>query len=135
MAMKQVAKLVIIDNDNKYLMMYRSAHPVFGDDPDLPGGTIEQGESPIMALIREVREEAGVEVAETGIAQVYEGTDYSDHDTDFFLYVITLDSRPTVTISWEHKSYEWLERDIFLDKARSAKDNYMHMVQDVLHDK
>lgn len=40
--MKQVAKLVIIDDRGKYLLMQRSSHPTFGDDPDLPGGTLEE---------------------------------------------------------------------------------------------
>ena len=35
--MKKVAKLVMIDPDGKYLLMYRSDHPTFGTDPDLPG--------------------------------------------------------------------------------------------------
>ena len=52
--MKKVAKLVIIDNENKYLLMYRSGHPTFGDDPDLPGGTLEGREQPVDTMVREV---------------------------------------------------------------------------------
>ena len=48
--MKKVAKLVIVDKDEKYLLMYRSNHPTFGNDPDLPGGTVEEGESLELAM-------------------------------------------------------------------------------------
>lgn len=127
--MTKVAKLVIIDNDEKYLMMYRSDHPTFGDgDPDLPGGTLESGEQPLQTMIREVYEEAGITIDETGVKEIYEGTDYSSHNTQYSLYTAKLASRPSVIISWEHSSYEWLSREKFLETAKSAKDTYMHMV-------
>lgn len=130
--MTKVAKLVIIDNNDKYLLMYRSAHPTFSNDPDLPGGTLEDGEQPVDTMIREVYEEAGVVVDKTKLTKMYEGTDYSAHKTHYSLYVTRVDSRPAITMSWEHSSYEWLEREAFLEKARGAKDTYMRMVYDVL---
>jgi 8-oxo-dGTP pyrophosphatase MutT (NUDIX family) len=54
--MKQVAKLILRDQNDRYLLLYRSNHPTFGNDPDLPGGTLEVGEDPIRALIREAEE-------------------------------------------------------------------------------
>lgn len=54
--MKKVAKLVMIDPNDKYLLMYRSEHPTFGNDPDLPGGTLEDGESVLETMLREVEE-------------------------------------------------------------------------------
>ena len=130
--MKQVAKLVIIDSDDKYLLMYRSAHPIFGDDPDLPGGTLEAGEQPLKAAIREVFEESGICVTESELHEVYQGTDYSAHGTHYTLFKAKLSERPVVTISWEHSKYEWLSRNDFLQKAKAANDTYMHMVYDKL---
>ena len=75
--MKQVAKLIIIDNDNKYLLMYLNSHPTFGTDPDLPGGTLEEGEQPIETMIREVQEEAGIEISDSQVRLLYQGSDYS----------------------------------------------------------
>lgn len=130
--MKQVAKLVIIDNDDNYLLMYRSAHPTFGNDPDLPGGTLEKGELPLETMIREVYEEAGIVVDGVKTLRVYEGTDYSAHKTQYSLYVAKLDNRPDVVMSWEHSSYEWLDREKFLEEAKRANDTYMHMVYHTL---
>jgi 8-oxo-dGTP pyrophosphatase MutT (NUDIX family) len=130
--MKQVAKLVIIDDQGKHLMLYRNAHPTLGDDPDIPGGTLEDGELPLEAMIREVYEEARIEIAEQTARQIYESTDYSAHKTSYVLYAVTLEARPTVTMSWEHTAYEWLDREAFLEKAKSANDTYMHMVYDAL---
>lgn len=126
--MMRVAKLVIIDDQEKYLMMYRSEHPTFGNDPDLPGGTLESGEEPLGAMIREVYEEAGIAIDGENTKKIYEGVDYSLHKTHYSLFVANLDRRPDVIMSWEHSAYEWLDREVFLQKAKSANDTYMHMV-------
>ncbi len=129
--MKQVAKLVIIDNDDMYLILQRSGHPAFGNDPDIPGGTVEDSESIVEAMVREVHEEAGLAIDKTEIKEVYSGIRYSN-DTQDSLYVVRLDKRPEITLSWEHSSYEWLARGEFLEKAKHANDTYMHMVYDIL---
>lgn len=130
--MKQVAKLIIIDPNDNYLLMQRSSHPVFGDDPDLPGGTLEDGEQPLQTMIREVDEEAGVTIRKEDAQKLYAGTEYSTHDTEYSLYQARLTTRPEITISWEHSGYEWLSRDEFLEKAKNSQDTYMHMVYDQL---
>lgn len=132
--MKQVAKLVIIDGTGKYLLMQRSNHPIFGNDPDLPGGTLEEGELPLETMIREVFEEAAIVIDRGSVTEVYAGTHYSTHGTHYSLYVAKLQHTPEVVMSWEHSFYEWLDRELFLEKASQANDTYMHMVYDVLKD-
>jgi 8-oxo-dGTP pyrophosphatase MutT (NUDIX family) len=126
--MGKVAKLVIIDNANKYLMMYRSAHPTYGNDPDLPGGAVESGEEPLDAVIREAYEEIGATIDSAAVKKIYEGSDYSRHNTHYSLYLVKLARRPDIIMSWEHSAYEWVERGSFLKIAKSANDTYMHMV-------
>lgn len=128
--MKQVAKLLIIDPDDNYLLMYRHNHPEYGDDPDLPGGIIEDGETALQAMQREVIEEAGLDIDQA--EEIFSSTSYSDHNTRYHLFVVRLDCRPNITISWEHLSYEWLDRETFLAKSLAAVDSYMHMVHAAL---
>lgn len=130
--MKQVAKLVIVDDQDKYLLMYRSDHPVFGQDPDLPGGTLEDGEEPLQTMLREALEEADVTVDPASVELVYSGAEYSRRGTHYSLFRAKLGIRPKITMSWEHSAYEWLDRADFLAKTKSAKDTYMHMVHDAL---
>ncbi len=128
--MKKVAKIVLIDKDDNYLLLYRSNHPVFGNDPDLPGGTLEEGESTIETVIRETEEETGIVVK--NVEELYAGLDYSVHGTHKTLFVARVGERPEVRLSWEHESFAWLPREEFLLKAKGANDSYMHMVYEVL---
>ena len=128
--MKQVAKLVIIDEQDKHLLMIRSDHPTFGNDPGLPGGTLEDGELPLETMLREVFEEAGVVIDTSAVELVYSGTEYSTHGTHYSLFATRINKRPEIIMSWEHASYDWLDRSDFLERAKGAKDTYMHMAYD-----
>lgn len=114
-------------------MLWRSDHPTFPNDADLPGGVVEADENPEEAVVREVIEEAGVEVDEKELQKIYEGTELSPHGNNYHLYIINMDYRPDIVISWEHKSYKWLSREEFLEEAHNAADSYMHMVFTVLN--
>lgn len=122
----------MIDPDGKHLLLYRSDHPQFGNDADIPGGIVEDGESMVEAMLREVVEEAGVEIDPGDVREVYSGSEYSKHGTQCTLYIARLNNRPEIVMSWEHSAYEWLDKEVFLQKAKSANDTYMHMVHDVV---
>ena len=110
--------------------MYRSNHPMLGNDPDIPGGVVERGETLEEAVIREVEEETGVRVV--SVEKLHADRKYSLIGTYKSLFVARLSERPEITMSWEHSSYEWIPKEEFLEKSRSAKDRYMHMVHDIL---
>lgn len=130
---KTVAKVMIVDQDDQYLLMYRSEHPTFGTDPDLPGGLQEDEETEFETMIREAEEEASVQLDPAAAREVFSSTDYSDHESKYVLFGARVDNRPDITMSWEHSSYEWVPRHEFIAKCRAANDNYMHMVGDAVN--
>lgn len=129
--MPRVAKLILVNKDNEYLLLYRSGHPTFPNDPDLPGGRVEDDEQPAQALIRELAEETGIALKVQTLEKLCQSDAYHQGFT-YYLYTARVSGRPDVTISWEHDRYEWLPLKDFTAKTRPAIDTYMHMVHDYL---
>ncbi|MDN5275873.1 MAG: hydrolase [Candidatus Saccharibacteria bacterium] len=109
-----VAKALVVNEKNQALILtvgeYKS-HPEKSFKPDLPGGLVDPGESEHEAVIREIKEEAGIEIDSSRIQLAYTETEYVEKGhksiTKLF-YLAFLDHTPDVRISWEHASYEWV---------------------------
>jgi 8-oxo-dGTP diphosphatase len=72
--MKKSAAVFVIRDDDMVLMEWRDDHP-FSGKLSFPGGKIEDGEDWHDALLREAREELGIEILDaTPIPEVYSGT-------------------------------------------------------------
>ncbi len=57
-----VAAAALIDPDGRVLLAQRPAHKELGGLWEFPGGKIAKGETPELALIRELKEELGITV-------------------------------------------------------------------------
>jgi 8-oxo-dGTP diphosphatase len=72
--MKQIAQVLLFDRDERLLIYLRD------DKPDIPfpnhwdffGGHLEEGETPEQALVREVKEELGVDLPQWEFFKSYE---------------------------------------------------------------
>ena len=63
-----VVAAALVDPDSRVLIAQRPAHKSLGGLWEFPGGKLEGGERPEAALIRELREELGIEVKEACLA-------------------------------------------------------------------
>ena len=61
-AHRPVAAVALIDADGRVLLAQRPAHKEHGGLWEFPGGKIHAGETPEAALIRELKEELGIDV-------------------------------------------------------------------------
>lgn len=129
---KQVGKVLIIDESQCCLVLWRKDHPLYADDPDLPGSIIQIGKSPALKAARGVLNDTGLYIAVEDEDIIYEGTGYSGDDTTYYLFKCHVSERQEVKLDWQHSSYEWLTIEETLAVAKNAKDPYMHMVYDVL---
>ena len=58
-----VVAVALIDADGRVLLQQRPAHKEHGGLWEFPGGKIDEGELPEAALIRELKEELGIDVS------------------------------------------------------------------------
>jgi 8-oxo-dGTP diphosphatase len=63
-----VVAVALIDSDNRVLLAQRPAGKSHGGLWEFPGGKIEPGETPEAALVRELKEELGIEVPQRCLA-------------------------------------------------------------------
>jgi len=99
---KTVSKVVMIDKDDRVLILKRSGKVVSEESPwewDLPGGHVEKDESLEAALDREVWEETSLDLGEATKI-------YTDDYTTFF---VSYEWEGSIMLSKEHDEYKWIK--------------------------
>jgi 8-oxo-dGTP diphosphatase len=103
----------IIIQDGKILLLRRSQGRYEGGLWDIPGGTVEEGEKPEEAAVREFQEEAGLRVQIQSEIARRTNMDTKGRpilfETITFLVELLDTSDCTVSISYEHDAYEWVD--------------------------
>ncbi|GHC73766.1 NUDIX hydrolase [Streptomyces cinnamoneus] len=106
---KTVVGAVIPDADGKVLLLHRPADDYLGGLWELPSGGVDDGETLVEALRREVAEETGLTV--TAVGGYLGHFDYlsgSGHTTRQFNFTTTVTGE-TVTLT-EHDAHLWADR-------------------------
>jgi 8-oxo-dGTP diphosphatase len=81
-----VAAVALVDQDGRVLLARRPLHKQMGGLWEFPGGKVEAGERPEAALIRELKEELGIDVAESCLAPLT----FASHAYDDFHLLMPL---------------------------------------------
>ncbi|NTU66781.1 MAG: NUDIX hydrolase [Candidatus Moranbacteria bacterium] len=115
-------KAVIFRDDGKILVIRRSetapSHPLFWD---LPGGGIDFGEDARDAIIREIKEETGLNVNNVDILDVISALDYKGEFWITIGYVSEV-SESEVKLSHEHDEFRWIYSEEFSKMKASSRN-------------
>jgi len=101
----------IIQKNSSVLLLKRSENDFMGGIYELPSGKVEDNESLIEALCREVKEETGLKVKE--IKRYLGHFDYKSKSgklTRQFNFVVTVEEPIQVKLQ-EHDDYAWVNKD------------------------
>jgi 8-oxo-dGTP diphosphatase len=90
---KQIAQLFLFDRNNRLIIYLRDDKPdiPFPNHWDFIGGHLEDGETPEQALVREVREEIGVELTEWRFFRRYECVTGDVYPNTKFIFYASID--------------------------------------------
>ncbi len=97
--------------DSKFLFLLRQDHESSPNKWCLPGGGIHESETPRQCLVRETREETGIDLAPAGISRkgkfFIRHPEYQDYVVHPFYYQFL--QRPEVRVNREeHKDFCWV---------------------------
>ena len=83
-----VVACALVDGDGRVLIAKRAAARPMGGLWEFPGGKVEPGERPEEAVIRELKEELGIDVTRTCLAPFsFASHDYDDYHLLLLLYL------------------------------------------------
>lgn len=99
----------VILSDLKVLLLHRPKDDFMGDIYELPSGKVEEGESLIAALRREISEETGLNASETfSYIGHFDYRSKSNKKTRQFNFAAVPNSVTRIKLT-EHDNYVWLE--------------------------
>lgn len=78
---KRGATILLYNGEGRLLLFLRDDKPglPYANMWDLPGGHVEDGETPAECIVREMREELGVDIEGSVLFRIYEFDDRTDH--------------------------------------------------------
>ncbi|MEI7919234.1 MAG: NUDIX hydrolase [bacterium] len=116
-----------VEHNDEILLLLRQDHKPEPNTYGVPAGKVDEGETPIQAIEREVREETGIKLTDpTHFEKLY--VKYPDYDFTYHIFHKRFDQEPTITINPnEHKGHKRihpkkaLELDLIEDEDACIK--------------
>jgi 8-oxo-dGTP diphosphatase len=101
--MKQIAQVLLFDCNRRLLIYLRDDNPEipFPNHWDFFGGHVEAGESPEQALVREIKEELGIELNQWQFVRRYECMEGDVYPNVKFIYRASIDQAAEELVLYE----------------------------------
>jgi len=112
-------KAIIFNKECKILALYRSeTAPSRPNTWDFPGGNLDFGENTTKGILREVKEETGLDIKELTIFDV---ASKIDKEGEFWVTIVykAKTNFDKVVLSFEHTKFKWVTPEEFLELESS----------------
>jgi 8-oxo-dGTP diphosphatase len=111
--MKEIAMVLLFDRHDRLLIYLRDDKPgiPFPNHWDFFGGHLEHGEAPEQALVREVKEELGIELADWNFFRVYTCTEGDAYPNVKHIFLAKIDKDPDELTLYEGQRLRSITRD------------------------
>jgi 8-oxo-dGTP pyrophosphatase MutT (NUDIX family) len=100
-----------MEHNGKILLLHRHDNKLEGNRWGVPAGKIDEGESELQAILREIKEETGQKIQSENLVyltKVY--VKYPEYHFIYHMFRTRLGRLPQVILSArEHKGYKWIE--------------------------
>lgn len=106
-------KVIILNKKDEILLLRRSEKCKGVGEWSLPGGGLEKGEDPTQSIIREVKEETGLEIYDVKPIYVVSFTEGQNFVVMIGYGVKT--KSENVLLNWEHDQFKWVQKDEVLN--------------------
>jgi 8-oxo-dGTP diphosphatase len=116
-----VSAAVLLDRDGKVFIAQRPKGKAMAGLWEFPGGKLEAGERPDEALIRELREELGIETASSCLAPLTFVSHAYDH-MHLIMFVYVCRTWKGFLKPQEHQKTAWVEAKALYDYPMPAAD-------------
>lgn len=103
-------KAVVFDKTGSILILRRSDKCTRAGGWDFPGGGLDYGEDPLQGVIREIEEEASLQVTDLKPIDVISSISTSNEFIVTIGYKAVATSN-TVQLSWEHDQFKWVSKE------------------------
>ena len=124
-------KVLLVNSNNDVLLGYSHNNYQF------PGGHVEENETLVQAVNREVLEETGIELTfnekhameHFGKEQHMGGENDEEVVSDTEYFIVKLETKPEVKISREHARYKWFDKESIKEKQGKCIPDVFHYIQ------
>ncbi|MCG2692735.1 NUDIX hydrolase [Candidatus Parcubacteria bacterium] len=106
-----IVHTIIFNEKNQILILQRSvATKILPNQWDIPGGTLEDGEDPALGVIRETKEEAGLDIKNPSLFFYTSNVD-KRKDKQFvrLIFIAEYQSGEVKLSPREHQDYKWID--------------------------
>lgn len=122
-----IVKLLVVNQKGEVLSLRRGEDaPRRAGEWDFPGGFLDEGEDLTTAILREAKEEAGLDIEWARVVFAMSDPDSGRHGSGtWVVFAVHVNSTPDVTLSFEHQEFAWLAPEALFDRIEYDRQRKM----------